>query len=382
MVRIIICSGSGGSGVTTLAAATAVAAAATGKATLAYGLNSGLLNAFDLPLRASPVKVAENLHAHEGHQRRESTDEFREWMAVLLEWRGMDVELADDLAALPGMNHVGRLLELESHIDSGEYDVVVVDAAPLAQFLDLPPALDASARWLARLFAPRQANVFEPFLRVFAAEYASAGEDVLEQGQQLLGRLAALRDLFTEAGVTTVRLVLPPEIDAVRVARHAATALGLFAYPLDAFVVNRLLPEVVTDPFFNSARDRQAEGVVKLREAVHPLPVLEMELEREPARGTQAFEGLAARVYGPNDPLAVLHEAPARSVSKNGAGYELKIPLPLAERDQLDLEETDDGVAVHLDGRRCVLPLPDEARYYDRASWSLERGVLKVVFER
>jgi arsenite-transporting ATPase len=382
MVRIIVWSGSGGSGVTTLAAATAVAAARQGKRALAYGLNPGLRGAFDATLGAKPTEVGDNLRAIEGHQRRESTDEFRDWMTMMLEWRGMDVELADDLAALPGMNHVGMLLELESYIGSGEYDAVIVDAAPLAQFLDLPPALDASARWLARLFAPRQANVFEPFLRVFAGEYASAGEDVLERGQQLLGRLAALRDLFTDTTITSVRVVVPAEMGTPEVARHAATALGLFGYHLDALAVNRLLGDEVTDPYFKTAKIRQAESLSGLRTAVQPLPVFALDLERDPVQGFEALAGLADGVYAGSDPLAVLSAAAERGFSRNGAGYEILIPLPLADRDLLDLEETEDGVAVHLDGRRCVIAVPDEARYYDRASWSLEDGVLKVVFER
>ena len=381
MVRIILVSGTGGSGVTTLAAATAVASAERGARTLAYGLNQGLRWALDTSLDAKPVRVTENLQAIEGHQRRESTDEFRDWMSMLLEWRGMEVELADDLSALPGMNHVGRLLELESFITSGDYEVVVVDAAPLAQFLDLPPALDASARWLERLFAARQANVFEPFLRVFAGDYASAGEDVLERGRALLGRLAKLRDLFADADVTSARLALRPDLEAERVARNAVTILSLFACPVDAVVLNMLLPDSAGDTFFGPARLRQAATLEAVRTALRPLPVFTMDLGAEPPRGVGPLAGLAA-AYGDSDPRAVLHRLDQISVSRNGASYVMAIPLPLAEAEELDLEETDEGVAVHLYGSRCLLSLPEDAKYYERASWSLEAGVLKVVFER
>jgi arsenite-transporting ATPase len=382
MVRIIICSGTGGSGVTTLAAATASASALRGLNTLAYGLHPGLGAAFDVELDGSPVKAGDKVSVIEGHHRRESHDEFRDFMAMMLEWRGMEVELADDLAALPGMNHVGRLLELESHIDSGEYDAVVVDAAPLAQFLDLPPALDASARWLARLFAPRQANVFEPFLRVFAGEYASTGDEILERGQRLLGRLAALRDLFTNPEVTSVRLVFAAESGTPRMARQAATCLGLFSHNVDAVVVNRLLGDEVTDPFFKPAKGVQTAALQELREAVHPLPVFAIELEREPLTGVKKLGVLGEKLYTGTDSVGVLNPAPDRAFSRNGASYEMLVPLPMVDRDELELEETDEGVAVHLDGRRCLLSLPEDARYYDRASWSLEKGVLKVVFER
>jgi arsenite-transporting ATPase len=380
-MRILIFSGSGGAGVTTMAAATAVAASNSGSHTLVYGLNPGLAHALDIVPAEEPVEVSTKLRAIEG-QRSDAPDEFRDWLEMLLDWRGMEVELAADLAALPGMNHVGRLLELESYIDSGEYDTVVLDAAPLAQFLDLPPALDASDRWLERLFAPRQANVFEPFLRVFAADYASAGEDVLERGRGLLGRLGALRRMLEDTGSTSVRLVFTPGSNTLDTARHAVTTLGLFSCPVDAVVLNQVLPDEISDPYLQPLVASQRRGVEELMEALGPVPLLTMHLNAPQASGAQALSAVAAAVYRQRDPLAVLHKPGARSFSKNAAEFTMKVPLPLAVKEELDLEETDGGVAVHLNGRRCVISLPEDARYYDRASWSLEEGVLTVVFER
>ena len=380
-MRIIIFSGSGGAGVTTLGAATAVAAAARGSRTLAYGLNPGLARALGIDVGPKPVEAGHNLWVMEGH-RSDSPDEFRDWLEMLLTWRNMEVELADDLAALPGMNHVGRLLEMESYVDSGDYDTVILDAAPLVQFLDLPPALDASARWLERLFAQRPANVFEPFLRVFAAEYASAGEDVLETGRALLGRLAALRRMIEDTSVCSVRLVLNPDHGVVNVARHAVTALGLFSCPVDAVIVNNVLPETVSDPFFAPIVESQRRNVGELTAALKPLPLLTTHLQPVHIAGIEALGSLAKAVYETGDPLEVLHNHGERSVSRNGQDYVMSVPLPLALKEELDLEETDAGVAVHIDGRRCVIPLPEDARYYDKASWSLEDGILTVVFQR
>jgi arsenite-transporting ATPase len=380
-MRIIIFSGSGGAGVTTMAAATAVAAAERGVRTLAYGLNPGLAVSLGVEGSAKPVQVTPNLSIMEGH-RSDSPDEFRDWLEMLLTWRNMDVELADDLAALPGMNHVGRLLEMESYVDSGDYDAVILDAAPLAQFLDLPPALDASARWLERLFTQRQSNVFEPFLRVFAGEYASAGEDVLEKGRSLLGRLAALRKMLEDVSISSVRLVMTPAPGVVDSTRHAITALGLFSCPVDAVVVNQVLPESVTDDYFAPLKESQQRSIAQLSQDVKEVPLLSTHLQALHVSGVDALSGIADAVYDGRDPLAVLHSYGERSVSRNGSDYVMKVPLPLAVKDELDLEETDSGVAVHVDGRRCVIPLPEDARYYDKASWSLEDGVLTVVFER
>jgi antitoxin component of MazEF toxin-antitoxin module len=187
--------------------------------------------------------------------------------------------------------------------------------------------------------------------------------------------------LFADADVTSVRLALRPDLEAERVARNAVTILSLFAWPVDAVVLNMMLPDSAGDAFFGPARLRQAATLESVRTALRPLPVFTMDLGAEPQRGVGPLAGLAA-AYGDSDPRAVLHRLDQMSVSRNGASYVMAIPLPLAEAEELDLEETDDGVAVHLDGSRCLLSLPEDAKYFERASWSLEAGVLKVVFER
>jgi len=379
-MRIIIFSGKGGSGVSTVAAATAVASARAGRRTLAFGLAPGLGHAFGVPLTAKATAVAPELHAAEGW--RGAGDEFRDWLSQLLDWRGMDVELAEDLAALPGMNHVGRLLELQAHEASGMYDAIIVDGSPLSQFLDLPSALDAAARWLERLFAPRQSTVFEPFLRVFAGDYATAGDDVLERGRELLGRLAELRDAFTDPDVTSVRLVVAPEAASAEAAANAVSVLSLFSYGVDAVVVNKMLPEGISEPFFRPAREEHRETLRRISEALSPWETLGIEMLSPAPRGIEGLAGMAVAVHGQRDPLGVWRRGREHTFTQVGGQYVMEVALPLARREELSLEQTEDGVIVHLDGRRCVLPLPREMRFYENASWTYGDGVLRVTFER
>ncbi len=381
-MRIIVFSGKGGSGVSTISAATAAASALSGRGTLLFGLGAGLGHILDTSVGSRPVAVAANLHAAEGGHAAGSPDEFRDWLRQLVDWRGLDVELADDLAGLPGMNHVGRLLELEDHVRSGSYDAVIVDAGPLAQFLDLPAALDAAARWLDRLFAPRQANVFEPFLRVFAGDYATAGEDVLDRGRELLGRLAALRDRLADPDVTSVRLVLAADLAAVAAGQEAVAALALFGYTADALILNLLLPDTITDPLFAAMLSEHQAARARIAEAVAPLPVLRLGLQPSSPRGLDSLARLASQLYEQRDPLGELHRGPAHTFGGGDGQYRLSLALPLARRDDLTVEQTDTGVAIHLNGRRRILPLPAEARHYENASWSFEDGVLTITFER
>jgi arsenite-transporting ATPase len=381
-MRIIIFSGKGGSGTSTVAAGTACLLAESGRRTLAFALDSGLGAALGARLDIEPVAVAERLDAVEGHAGLAARDEFRDWLHRLLDFRNMDPELSDDLAMLPGINHIGRLLELERLLSSEAYDAAVLDAATLPQFLDLPSALDAAARWLDRLFAPRQQTVFEPFLRAFAGDYADRGDEVLESGRELLGRLAALRDLLTDPDVTSVRLVVSADRSAVDELRDALGVLALFSYRVDALIGGRLLPDEVDSPFFEGQRREQREAMAALHALDPAPPALEMELRPDVPRGAASLAAVARAVYGESDPAAFLAEGDEHSVAREAGHYLLRVFLPFASREDLRLEELDDGIAVHLNGRRCILTLPEDVVYRGAASWSYEEHELRVVLER
>jgi arsenite/tail-anchored protein-transporting ATPase len=379
-MRIILFTGRGGSGVSTVSAATAVAIANAGQRTLAFGLGSGLGDALALPLTHEAREIAPNLSVLETRHGDDEPDEFRDWLEDLLEWRGIEPELADDLAALPGANQIGRMLNLARHVEDGGYDAVIVDGLPLEQFLDIPPSLDAAARWLERLFEPRQSNVFEPFVRMFAADYAEAGEEMLESGRELLGRLADLRDLLTDPGVASVRVVLRPDATAAADTRELLTALNLFAYPCDALVLNRMLPDKVQDPFFAEMRSEQAAALTETRAAAGELPVLTGALAQSSSPGIDALGPLADALYGDRTPADVLHRADAHVFTRRDGAYVMSLTLPFAEKKDLAVEQLDDGVAVHLNGRRAVLMLPPEIENTEASSWSFEPPELKINF--
>lgn len=378
-MRVIVFSGKGGSGVSTMAAATATALAQSGRRTLAFALGEGLAACFGRPLAREAVQVGETIWAAEGRTRYDRADELRDWLGDLLEWRGLEAGLAEDLAALPGVSSVGRLLVLEAQAAGGQFEALVVDGGPLPQFLDLPPALDAASRWLERLFAPREQTLFEPFLRVFVGEYAAAGDDVFERGRALLARLARLREILTDPAVSSVRLVLGADAAAVGDVQKAVATLSLFGWPVDALVVNRILPAEAGGEFLTALR-KEEEAVVSALAAAAPLPVLVGPLTSPAVRGAPSLAALAGRVYDGLAPADVLHQGPMRGFFQEDGCYVLRLALPFVAREELGLEQTEDGVEVHLDGRRCVVPLPHALRRREAESWSLESQVLRVVF--
>jgi arsenite-transporting ATPase len=381
-MRVILFSGKGGSGTSTVAAATACALAAAGRRTLGFGMGRGLGNALGARLGLKPSEVVRDLDVLEGHAGLNAPDEFRDWLERLLHFRGMDLELAEDLASLPGVNHIGRLLDLERLLSAGGHDAVVVDAAEMSQLLDLPGALDSASRWLDRIFTPRQQTVFEPFVRVFAGGYADAGDQVLETGRELLGRLVKLRDMLTDPEITSVRLVIVPDNGALHDLQEAMAVLSLFGYSVDAVVMSRVWPPDAAAPLLAESI-REQQQVLQTVGSIRRLPaVLQARAASEPPRSPELLLSLAAIVYGEHDPAAFLARPEEHGITRESDHYVLSLALPFASRDALRLEEVDEGIAVHLNGRKCVITIPRDVLYSSATNWTYEGDVLRIILDR
>jgi arsenite-transporting ATPase len=163
--------------------------------------------------------------------------------------------------------------------------------------------------------------------------------------------------------------------------REALSVLGLFGYRTDVVLLGRVLPDEETGTFFAERRGEQQEAIAGTREISGPQMLT---LPEQPSRpvSPEKLVALATLVYGAADPGAFLAETGGHTVEQDGAGYILRVAVPHAKRESLRLEEVDEGIAVHLNGRRCVVTLPDNVRYRSAASWSYENDTLSVVLER
>ncbi len=378
-MRIIVFTGTGGAGVSTLAAATAAAIAGGGLRTLAFGLGPGLAAAFDRALGVRPEPLAADLWALEAAPgRHDAPGPVLTWLRDLFVWRNMDETVADDIAAFPAFADLARLLTLEEHIESGNFDAVVVDCPAVRHTLDLLAALDAAARALERMFPERQPTVLEPFLKALSG-YAASGEDVYEAGRDLLLRLSRVRQTLGDPEVSSVRLVLTAEKGALMDVQRAVTELSLFSYPLDAAFCNRLLPEDA-GPWAKPRRDDQQTNLKYVRESLEPLPVLPVSLQPRDVEGLQGLVALAGLAYGEADPAAVLHARPSQAFSRRDGDYVLSLALPFVEREELAIERLDDALIVYVGERSRTFDLPVEVRGLNGVSSAFDGDTLRVTF--
>jgi arsenite/tail-anchored protein-transporting ATPase len=388
-VRVVLFTGKGGVGKTTLAAATAVRLARSGRKTLVVSTDPAhsLGDALDTPLDAEPVELEHGLFA--GHvDTRVLLDgawaDLQDHLRTLLSGIGVDDLVADELTVLPGVEDLLALAEVQRLAASGLWDVVVVDCGPTAETLRLLGLPEALSGYLDRLF-PKHRRV----LAGLAGADREGWERTVDALDGLAAQLVGLRAMLADRASTSIRLVLTPERVVAAETARTVTALALHDLRVDGLVVNRLVPAPppsLRGPTARWLRERWTEQQAVLAELTEPAQRVPY-AAAEPV-GVEALSRLADALYGDADPVAVGPEAaPGLRVERTaGTGvapdseFELAIRLPGAATGPLDLTRVGDELVVTLGSTRRRISLPAVLRRCEVTAARLEGDDLVVTF--
>ena len=386
MTRVLLFTGKGGVGKTTTAAATAVRCADLGLRTVVLSTDPAhsLADALDVPLGPLAAPIATNLWGQQlDAQARleEAWGEIQAWLLEVLAWAGVGSVEAEELTVLPGLDEVFALADIRHHATSQEWDVVVVDCAPTAETLRLLSLPDVLSWAMTRLFPVGRAvsRVVSPILSK-VAHLPVAGDEVFAATQRFYDRLDGVRELLTDPAITSVRLVVNPERMVIAEARRTHTYLSLFGYRVDAVVANRLLPDEVVDPWFKAWKEAHAEHLVAIDEGFAPVPVLRSVLASEEPIGLELLRDFGEALYGELRPDGRLHDGEQFTIVPDGDDLVLRMPLPGATSDELDLGQLDDELLVRVGPYRRAMVLPDSLRRRQVTDAKFDGGVLAVHF--
>jgi arsenite-transporting ATPase len=307
--------------------------------------------------------------------------EVRTYLTALLDWAGADAVEAEELAVIPGLDEVFALADIRAHAESGAYDVVVVDCAPTAETLRLLSLPDVLGWYMERVFpAQRHATrAVRPLLsRLMSAPIA--GDDVFRAVRRFYDRLDGVRALLGDGAVTSARLVVNAERLVVAEGRRTFTYLSLFGYHVDAVIANRLLPDAIVDPWFESWKRVQRDHLASVESAFAPVPVLRADLAARELVGLEHLSEFADELYGDEDPSARLSTVEPFRVEVVGDALVLSMQLPFADRDDVELGRSNGELLVAVGAHRRAVVLPESLRRREVAGARMDDGRLEVEF--
>lgn len=392
--RIIIFSGKGGVGKTTIAAATALRCAELGLKTVVISVDiaHSLSDAFNLPIdlhdrnRGAPRLVRENLWLQEVDIQEELDrywGEVSNYLAALLGSSGMTEVLAEELAILPGMEDVISLLYINQYVKKKSYDVIVIDCAPTGEslrFISMPSTLE----WYIKKVFSLERNLFK-VARPIAKRLTDIPipeDSYFASLKDLFLKLDGVEEILLDREVTSVRLVTNAERMVVRETQRAFMYFCLYGLVVDAVIVNKLFPGTLRDEYFRDWLNTQHRSLEQIRHIFDPIPLHKVDILRDEVVGLERLGQVATMIYGKSDPSRVLHREQVYEIEHHPSEYILSIKLPFVTKEYVDLFKEGGDLVVRIGSfkRHVFLPRALVNRKPDRAL--LRNNVLKIHFRK
>ena len=387
-MRIILYTGKGGVGKTTVSAATALMAAERGNRTLVISTDPAhsLADAFDRPLGPEPTRIAEHLWGQEINVLEEIRihwGEVRDYLTALFATRGVDEVIAEEMAVFPGMEELCSLLQIRRQGEEGRFDCLIVDCAPTGETMRLLSFPDVARWYMEKLFpwerriVTAMGPIVQPFVPVPLPK-----DNVYAAIEGLFNRIDGMKEILCDAKRSSIRLVLNPEKMVIKEAQRALTYLNLYGYVTDAVVCNRVFPRRLQRGYFAEWTQIQSRYREMIQRAFSPLPIWEIPLFDREVVGLEMLERMGRSLFAERDPLRVWMPGPIQTVRKKGEHYFLRVRLPFLRKDEISLLKRGDELVVSIGNYRRDLVLPKALADLAVKRARLEEGYLVVRFGR
>jgi arsenite-transporting ATPase len=385
-LRIILYTGKGGVGKTSLSAITAVRSAQLGHRTIVISTDAAhsLADSLDVPLGCEPTPVAENLWAQEIDVNREllvNWEKIHTYLTTFLRQQGFEDVIAEEMAILPGMEELFSLLKLKEHAESRDYDVAIIDCAPTGSTVRMLSFPEVAGWYMDRFFNLERKimKAMKPVAERIARVHLPTDE-VYESVERIYTRLKGMKELLIDPARSSIRLVFNPERMVIKESQRALTYLSLYGFPVDAVFANRVLPEDLQDPYMAGWRAIQAEHMTAAEGCFAPVPIFRVPLFPREIGGISLAARAAREIFGDKDPTDVYYKEKPFEIAKHAGEYRLTIHLPFAEKGDVDLWVKGDDLILRVEKVKRSIRLPRSLAGRELKHARLEEGRFVITF--
>lgn len=387
-MRIILFTGKGGVGKTTLAAATSLLSAKKGYKTLVISTDAAhsLSDSFETQLFNSPKEITTNLYGQEINALEEIEKKWgaiRNYLTEFLSSQGIDDIEAEEMSVFPGMEELFSLMEIRNFNNSSEYEVIIVDCAPTGDTLRLLSAPEITNWYLKHIFPIQRtaAKAVRPVAnRVLPFPFPE--DKIFAEIKKIYTQLAEMKEILSDNQKTSIRLVINPEKMVIKEAQRAFTFFNFFGYTVDLIIVNRLIPDEVKDDYFSHWKAIQENYQQMIRETFAPIPIFSSELFNQEVVGMNLLRKMASNVYGRKDPAQRFFSQKPVTIEKVDGGYVLSMSLPFVKKKDLDLFQKGEELVIKARNFKRNILLPRTLLHYSIKGAKFEKEKLKISFSQ
>lgn len=317
LARVIIYSGKGGTGKTTVSASTAVALAAAGNRVLVISSDPAhsLGDVFQVNLsRSEPTRIADNLYGLEIDtifEAKQNMANFEKFVSGSYEKRGISSSVASELSTQPGLDEIFSLVRLYHEARSGQWDVVILDTSPTGNTLRLLayPELIVGGSTGKKLF-----KVYKGMSSMMKPFGGSTGPDpeFFNEVNQLLEAMNQVSAFLAHPKVT-LRLVINPEKLSILESKRAYTFTHIYGLTIDAVVINKIYPMGEElggrelGSYFDYWSQLHGRYIEEINAAFAPLPIFRLFLQPREPLGVPALADTGEKLFVGTDPSQVLY---------------------------------------------------------------------------
>lgn len=385
-MRIILYTGKGGVGKTSVAAATAVKCAAKGLKTLVISTDPAhsLGDSLDMKLCPEPEEVTTNLWAQEIdsiHEMEQGWGKVQHYLTELFTSKAVKDITTEELTMFPGMEDLLSLLRVLQHYKDGSFDVIVIDCAPTGESLALLSFPDMFRWWMEKLFPLKKKaiKVVGPVIQPLLGIPMPSGE-VMNEIDNLYYHLDKMKLLFSNKDITSIRIVVNPEKMVIKESQRSFTYLNLYDFNVDAIVVNRVIPDTVTDDYFMMWKEIQNKHKKEIIDSFSPLPIYYAPLFETEVVGLKMLNRMAEAVFDDEKPEEIKYTGRSQVFEKTEHGYRLTIDMPFADKKEVTLNQKGDELIIRVGSRKRNITLPRTLLNYTVQNARFEENSLRIEF--